>query len=167
MGGAVPPLPQYAFMAWCSVRGSTGTTSLFISLKNVECLLRFKLSKYSRREHWTSYDLRTQMRLKDVLRIARFTFFDITGNDVSCRLFKLTVYNWWFIALITINVTAAGKETRNSRFNKTSVLSGGGGVGNSKEMSICLLSYYLNFRRNFHGICCCEHSFESTQEKLR
>jgi hypothetical protein len=26
MGGAVPPLPQYAFMAWCSVRGSTGTT---------------------------------------------------------------------------------------------------------------------------------------------
>jgi hypothetical protein len=26
MGGAVPSLPQYAFMAWCSVRGSTGTT---------------------------------------------------------------------------------------------------------------------------------------------
>jgi hypothetical protein len=26
MGGAVPPLPQYAFMTWCSVRGSTGTT---------------------------------------------------------------------------------------------------------------------------------------------
>jgi hypothetical protein len=26
MGGAVPPFPQYAFMAWCSVRGSTGTT---------------------------------------------------------------------------------------------------------------------------------------------
>jgi hypothetical protein len=25
MGGAVPPLPQYAFVAWCSVRGSTGT----------------------------------------------------------------------------------------------------------------------------------------------
>jgi hypothetical protein len=25
MGGAVPPLPQYAFMAWCSARGSTGT----------------------------------------------------------------------------------------------------------------------------------------------
>jgi hypothetical protein len=24
MGGAVLPLPQYAFMAWCSVRGSTG-----------------------------------------------------------------------------------------------------------------------------------------------
>jgi len=24
MGGAVPPLSQYAFMAWCSVRGSTG-----------------------------------------------------------------------------------------------------------------------------------------------
>jgi hypothetical protein len=29
MGGAVPPLPQYAFMAWCSVRGSTGTTLPF------------------------------------------------------------------------------------------------------------------------------------------
>jgi hypothetical protein len=26
MGGAVPSLPQYAFMAWCSFRGSTGTT---------------------------------------------------------------------------------------------------------------------------------------------
>jgi len=26
MGGDVPTLPQYAFMAWCSVRGSTGTT---------------------------------------------------------------------------------------------------------------------------------------------
>jgi hypothetical protein len=25
MSGAVPPLPQYACMAWCSVRGSTGT----------------------------------------------------------------------------------------------------------------------------------------------
>jgi hypothetical protein len=24
MGGAVPPLPQCAFTAWCSVRGSTG-----------------------------------------------------------------------------------------------------------------------------------------------
>jgi hypothetical protein len=23
MGGTVPPLPQYAFMAWCSVRGNT------------------------------------------------------------------------------------------------------------------------------------------------
>jgi hypothetical protein len=29
MGGAVPPLPHYAFMAWCSVRGSTGTTLTF------------------------------------------------------------------------------------------------------------------------------------------
>jgi len=27
---AVPPLPQYAFMAWCSVRESTGTTSKYI-----------------------------------------------------------------------------------------------------------------------------------------
>jgi hypothetical protein len=26
MDGAVPPLPQYAFMAWCSVRGSTRTS---------------------------------------------------------------------------------------------------------------------------------------------
>jgi hypothetical protein len=30
MDGAVPPLPQYAFMAWCSVRGSKGTTFTFI-----------------------------------------------------------------------------------------------------------------------------------------
>jgi hypothetical protein len=28
MGGALPPLLQYAFMAWCSVRGSTETTLL-------------------------------------------------------------------------------------------------------------------------------------------
>jgi hypothetical protein len=26
MSGAIPPLPQYAFMAWCSVYKSTGTT---------------------------------------------------------------------------------------------------------------------------------------------
>jgi hypothetical protein len=26
MGVAVPPLPQYAFMAWCSVGGNTGAT---------------------------------------------------------------------------------------------------------------------------------------------
>jgi hypothetical protein len=28
MGGAVPPLPQYAVMAWCLVRVSTGTLPL-------------------------------------------------------------------------------------------------------------------------------------------
>jgi hypothetical protein len=32
MGGAVHPLPQYAFMAWCSVRRSTGTTLILSSL---------------------------------------------------------------------------------------------------------------------------------------
>jgi len=26
MLGALPPLPRYAFMAWCSVKKSTGTT---------------------------------------------------------------------------------------------------------------------------------------------
>jgi hypothetical protein len=26
MSGGIPPLPQYAFMAWCSVKRSTGTT---------------------------------------------------------------------------------------------------------------------------------------------
>jgi hypothetical protein len=26
MRGAIHPLPQYAFMAWCSVKKSTGTT---------------------------------------------------------------------------------------------------------------------------------------------
>jgi hypothetical protein len=26
MGGAVPPIPQYALVAWCSVRRSTWTT---------------------------------------------------------------------------------------------------------------------------------------------
>jgi hypothetical protein len=28
MRGAIPPLPKYAFMAWCSVKRSTGTTLL-------------------------------------------------------------------------------------------------------------------------------------------
>jgi hypothetical protein len=32
MGGAVPPLPQHAFMASCSVRGSTGATLPFTLL---------------------------------------------------------------------------------------------------------------------------------------
>jgi hypothetical protein len=26
MRGAIPPLPQYAFMVWCSVKKITGTT---------------------------------------------------------------------------------------------------------------------------------------------
>jgi len=30
MGLAVPPFPQYAFMAWCSIRGSTGKILPFI-----------------------------------------------------------------------------------------------------------------------------------------
>jgi hypothetical protein len=29
MGGAVPPLPQYAFIAWCSVGGAQGILQLF------------------------------------------------------------------------------------------------------------------------------------------
>jgi len=29
MGGTVPPLTQYVFMAWCPVTGSTGTTLSF------------------------------------------------------------------------------------------------------------------------------------------
>jgi hypothetical protein len=39
MGGAVPPLPQYAFMAWCSVRGSTGTTLpfTFMDVREIGC----------------------------------------------------------------------------------------------------------------------------------
>jgi hypothetical protein len=29
MRGAIHPLPQYAFMAWCSVKNSTGTTLIY------------------------------------------------------------------------------------------------------------------------------------------
>jgi hypothetical protein len=32
MGGAVPPLPQYAFMAWCSVRGAQGHHHVYKNL---------------------------------------------------------------------------------------------------------------------------------------
>jgi len=35
MGGAVPPLPQYAFMAWCSVRGSAGDNNIANNLNPV------------------------------------------------------------------------------------------------------------------------------------
>jgi hypothetical protein len=37
MSGAIPPLPQYAFMAWCSVRRSTGTTlqRLYVHARSV------------------------------------------------------------------------------------------------------------------------------------
>jgi hypothetical protein len=38
MGGAVPPLAQYTFMAWCSVGGSTGTT---LPLIRVEYIIAF------------------------------------------------------------------------------------------------------------------------------
>jgi hypothetical protein len=35
MNGAIPPLPQYAFMAWCSVKRSTGTTLPMKSLSGL------------------------------------------------------------------------------------------------------------------------------------
>jgi len=34
MCGAIPPLPQHTFMAWCSVTGSTGTISVNILVKH-------------------------------------------------------------------------------------------------------------------------------------
>jgi hypothetical protein len=30
MSGAIPPFPQYAFMAWCSVKKAQGKLYLFI-----------------------------------------------------------------------------------------------------------------------------------------
>jgi hypothetical protein len=36
MRGAINPLPQYAFMAWCSVKKSTVTTLLGLSQKSVQ-----------------------------------------------------------------------------------------------------------------------------------
>jgi hypothetical protein len=35
MGGAVPPIPQCAFLAWFSVRGSTGATLPFTFTLNL------------------------------------------------------------------------------------------------------------------------------------
>jgi hypothetical protein len=32
MSGAVPPLPQYAFMAWCSVKKAQGQLYLYLAL---------------------------------------------------------------------------------------------------------------------------------------
>jgi hypothetical protein len=46
MGGAVPSLPQYAFMAWCSVRGSTGTT-LPLLLPYLVTLAPFEFGYYA------------------------------------------------------------------------------------------------------------------------
>jgi hypothetical protein len=48
MSGAIPPLPQYAFMAWCSIK-NTGTTlllPLFNKLINCVCMMR-KQIKYA------------------------------------------------------------------------------------------------------------------------
>jgi len=49
MGGAVPPLPQYDFMAWCSVRGSTGATLLTYLLTLYVCLLALVLFAVERK----------------------------------------------------------------------------------------------------------------------
>jgi len=46
MGVAVPPLPQYAFMAWFSVRGSTGTTLPFTLLIRGESLNQLSDSQF-------------------------------------------------------------------------------------------------------------------------
>jgi hypothetical protein len=35
MSVAIPPLPQYAFMAWCSVKESTGTTFTSYAHENI------------------------------------------------------------------------------------------------------------------------------------
>jgi len=46
MGGAVPPLSQYAFMVWCSVRGSTGDNpklSEIVFVNNISYKLPTKL----------------------------------------------------------------------------------------------------------------------------
>jgi hypothetical protein len=40
MGGAAPPLPQYAFMAWCSVRGNTGTTLPFYFMQAMKFIMQ-------------------------------------------------------------------------------------------------------------------------------
>jgi hypothetical protein len=40
MSGAIPPFPQYAFMAWCSVERSTGATLLLLYLLREEHRLR-------------------------------------------------------------------------------------------------------------------------------
>jgi hypothetical protein len=42
MCGAIPPFPQYAFMAWCSIKKSTGTIHLTLighpeSHSDLEC----------------------------------------------------------------------------------------------------------------------------------
>jgi hypothetical protein len=34
MRGAIPPLPQYAFMAWCSVKHKDNFTFTFINFKD-------------------------------------------------------------------------------------------------------------------------------------
>jgi hypothetical protein len=54
MGGAVPPLPQYAFTAWCLVKGSTRTgrsqiCMLLVVRKHTLCeyLLRYGLDDRS------------------------------------------------------------------------------------------------------------------------
>jgi hypothetical protein len=47
MSGAIPPLPQYAFMAWCSVTKNTGT-SLPLPLVKLRCYKMMGLEKEAR-----------------------------------------------------------------------------------------------------------------------
>jgi hypothetical protein len=55
MGGAVPPLSQYAFMAWCSVRGSTGTNLPLCSIPTETCTNNGKLEN---KRWYKNYNLR-------------------------------------------------------------------------------------------------------------
>jgi hypothetical protein len=52
MRGAIPPIPQYAFMAWCSVKKTTGITLplLYTVAEDTcsECAVQFIPTLYSR-----------------------------------------------------------------------------------------------------------------------
>jgi len=54
MSGAIPPLPQYAFMAWCLVK-STGTTLPFIYKRTALALQRLRRRAYGENIHELSF----------------------------------------------------------------------------------------------------------------
>jgi hypothetical protein len=83
MSGAIPPIPQYEFMAWCSVKKSTGTT-LHLPFTFMSFIL-----------NW-SVDLRYEMSLKSVVA-TELQHVDTRPDEraqppsfvsISCTLFR-------------------------------------------------------------------------------
>jgi hypothetical protein len=80
MGGAILPLPQYAFMAWCSVSGRTETTLPFFTFILISNTLSL-LSSLSVRGQ-VSHPYKTTCK-SIILNILIFNLLDMGGKTDS------------------------------------------------------------------------------------